>query len=321
LNINFEIQKIRAARRRAGAARQKGVSEEPMNPLGFIGFGEAAFHMASGLREAGFEPIFAYDVMAEDPLMGPKIKERLKAAEVTGAGSLEELIRASRYIFCAASAKVAVRIAEEAAPHLTAEHVYVDLNSGSPRMKKEIARIVEAAGARFADGAVMESVPPYRHKVPILASGTGAAALQSAFAPYGMNITVVEGEPGSSSAVKMVRSIFMKGFTALLLETLAAAHRSGIEQEIMDSIGRSLTSRPFEEYVNLLLTRTAIHAERRVAEMGEVLETLADLELDGTMAQATRQKLQSLVDKDLKAKFGGEPPAHYKDVIREMTEN
>lgn len=290
-----------------------------MANAGFIGFGEAAYHIASGLREAGLAQIFAYDVMADDPVTGPKIRQRLDAADVTGAASLQELIRASRFILCATSAKVAVRIAEEAARHLTADHVYVDLNSGSPRLKQQIAGIVAASGARFVDGAVMESVPPHRHKVPILASGNGAADFLSAFEPYGMNITVIEGEAGSSSAVKMVRSIFMKGFTALLLETLAAAHRSGIEEEIMASIGRSLTSRPFEEYVNLLLTRTAIHAERRVTEMSEVMETLAELELDDTMSKATRNKLQSLVDLDLRGRFKGEPPAHYGEVIKALT--
>jgi 3-hydroxyisobutyrate dehydrogenase-like beta-hydroxyacid dehydrogenase len=289
-----------------------------MTNAGFIGFGEAAFHIASGLREDGLQEIFAYDAMGEDPVMGPKIQQRLQTAGVRGAASLQELIRSSRFILCATSAKVALGIAEEAASHLTADHVYVDLNSGSPKLKQQISRIVEEAGARFVDGAVMESVPPYRHKVPILASGTGAADFRAAFESYGMNITVIEGQAGSSSAVKMVRSIFMKGFSALLLETLAAAYRSGIEKEIMASIGRSLTSRPFEEFANLLLTRTAIHAERRVTEMSEVLETLADLELDDTMSKATRSKLQSLVDLDLRGKFHGEPPAHYGDVIREM---
>lgn len=284
--------------------------------IGFIGFGEAAFHIGSGLVSEGITQLQAFDIMADDPVIGGKIKERMSAARVSKAPSLNKLIENSDIIFCATSAKYALSIAEEAANYLKEKQVYTDLNSASPKVKRDIAAVIQHSGAMFADAAVMEAVPPHRHKVPIFVSGTGASVLQEAMSPYGMKITVFDGPAGTSSAMKMTRSVFMKGFTTLLLETLLAAYKNGIDKEIMASITKTLTDRSIDELANLLLTRTAIHAERRVAEMSEVVSTLQELEVDASMSQATREKLQSLVNMELKAYFNQEPPAHYQDVLK-----
>jgi 3-hydroxyisobutyrate dehydrogenase-like beta-hydroxyacid dehydrogenase len=130
-----------------------------------------------------------------------------------------------------------------------------------------------------------------------------------------MNLTVINDQAGSSSSMKMIRSIFMKGFTALLLETLMASHQAGVEKEIVDSISGTLSNGSIEKLMNLLLTRTAIHAERRVSEMKDVVETLADMDLDSTMSQAAQKKLQSLVDLKLNSYFDFKAPEHYRQVL------
>lgn len=258
--------------------------------------------------------------MAGDPVIGPKIQERMNTAGVTAAASLRDLIAGSDVILCATSAKYALSIAGEAAQFLREGQLYADLNSGSPKLKRDIAQALEKSGAMFVDAAVMEAVPPHRHKVPISASGTGAYAFESLMKPFGMNITVINEQAGSSSAMKMVRSIFMKGFTALLLETLLAGYKSGIDKEIMASISRSLSGGSMENIANLLVTRTAIHAERRVSEMGEVIQTLEELGLDDAMSRATQAKLQSLVELDLKTYFDHQAPEHFTDVLKAITE-
>ncbi|NOU94498.1 DUF1932 domain-containing protein [Paenibacillus sp. LMG 31456] len=286
--------------------------------IGFIGFGEAAFHITSGLVSEGVTDIFAFDVMSTDPVVGPIIKERADLANVTLTSSLKQLIESSQVVFCATSAKYALAIAQESAAFLQKEQIYVDMNSASPKVKQEIAKFMDDAGAGFVDAAVMEAVPPHRHKVPISVSGTGARKFTDLMGTYGMNITYINDEAGSASAMKMVRSIFMKGFTALLLETLTAAYKSGIEQEILSSIRGTLSNHSTEELANLLLTRTAIHAERRVAEMGEVISTLKDLDLDYSVSLATKGKLQQLVDLDLKSYFDMKAPEHFTQVLEAL---
>lgn len=283
--------------------------------IGFIGFGEAAFYISDGLISDGIQHVHAFDIMANDPVVGQVIKVRANSANVNLASSLSELIESSNVIFCATSAKYALAIAKEAASFVRKKQHYVDLNSASPKVKKEIASVIGGSGALFVDAAVMEVVPPYRHKVPISVSGEGAFTFATLVEPYGMNITVINDQPGSASAMKMTRSIFMKGFTALLTETLIAAYKTGIDKEIMASIKNTLSNHPLEELVNLLMTRTAIHAERRVSEMEEVISTLKEMKLDYSISQATKGKLQQLVDMELNTYLNHTAPDHYHQVL------
>ncbi len=283
--------------------------------LGFIGFGEAAFHISSGLMAEGIPPISAFDVMADDTKVGPLIRERACAAKVRLAVSLSELLRVADLVICATSAKYALAIARQAAAFMRPGQVYADLNSSSPRVKQDIDTLIRPTGGLFVDVAVMELVPPHRHKVPMSVSGAGARRFKELLDPYGMNITYVNDHAGSSSAFKMLRSIFMKGLTALLLETLTAARKAGIDKEIMASISGTLDKQPIETLANLLLTRTAVAAERRAAEMSEVVSTLQDMGLDSSASAATRGKLQALADLDLKTLFHHKPPEHYTLVL------
>ncbi|MDA8124651.1 MAG: DUF1932 domain-containing protein [Deltaproteobacteria bacterium] len=288
--------------------------------LGFIGFGEAAFHIASGLHEEGLAGIVAFDVMAADPQMGPLVRERAAGAGVTLLPSLKELLAVAEVVLCATSAKYALAIARDAQPFLREGQLYADLNSASPQVKKEIAAVVGQTAALFVDTAVMALVPPHRHKVPMAVSGTGARRFAERLSPYGMDITYINDRAGSSSAIKMLRSIFVKGLTALLLEALTASRKAGVEAEIMASITQTLGEQPFEALANLLLTRTAVAAERRVAEMGEVISTLQEMGLDSSASQATRAKLQALAEMDLKTRFGPKPPAYYTQVLDAIIE-
>ena len=283
--------------------------------LGFIGFGEAAYHIAKGLTGAGLTPIRAFDVMANDAKVGPLVVERAAGAKVELVPSLADLTTLCDIVLCATSAKYALSIAKDAATTIRPGSIYADLNSASPGTKKKIGSLMEPTGALFADVAVMELVPPHGHKVPLAVSGTGAKKFQELLSPFGMKISFINEAAGSSSALKMLRSIFMKGLTALLLETLTAGRKAGVDKEIMDSISGTINSRPLADTATMLLTRTAIAAERRVAEMGEVLDTLSEMGLDSSTSAATKAKLQALADLDLRADFGNTPPETYTAVL------
>ncbi|CAM5184695.1 hypothetical protein UACE39S_01399 [Ureibacillus acetophenoni] len=289
--------------------------------IGFIGLGEAAFHITSGLKKEGIQVIYSYDVQADHPVVGPIIQQRAEEAGVILVESLKDLVEKSAIIFCATSAKYAVSIAEQVANDINSEKIYVDLNSASPSVKREIATIINNNGGRFVDGAIMEPVPPYKHKVPIYVSGDGANEFEKQLNEFGMNITFIKEEAGSSSAMKMCRSIFMKGFTALLLETLTASYEFGVDQDILKSIEKTLRNQPIEELANLLITRTAIHAERRVTEMDEVIKTLEDIHASSRMSQQTKAILQEIVNEDLKGYFNNTVPQSYTDVINALNKN
>jgi 3-hydroxyisobutyrate dehydrogenase-like beta-hydroxyacid dehydrogenase len=286
--------------------------------IGFIGFGEAAYLISQGLLNEGIQKIVAFDVLANDAKLGLAIQARANELKVELASSLEELIGKSDIVFCATSAKVAESIADSAKTFLKPHQFYVDINAASPMVKERISALVVEAKAQFVDGAVMEPVPVRKHKVPIYLSGNGAREFQKLGSQFGMNLTFINETAGSSSAIKMFRSIFMKGFTMLLLETLEASHKYGVTELIMDSIGGSITNKPLEETANMLLTRTAIHAERRVSEMSEVIETLENLNVDSSLSQTVKTKLQKIVDLKLREYLNNEVPKHYVEVLNAL---
>ncbi len=137
--------------------------------IGFVGFGEAGFHIAKGLSQTT-----AYDINANTPCPGEKIRRRAGESGTRLVDSNLELARSAEVILSTVTANQAAQAAGQNAPFLNASHIYADLNSVSPGLKQSIARTIEAAGARFVEVAMMGPVPPYGHRVPMLAGGQAA---------------------------------------------------------------------------------------------------------------------------------------------------
>ena len=244
-----------------------------MAEVGFIGFGEAAFHIAKGLRKEGLEGIIAYDKFWNVSPNSDLICKRANECGVSLVSELDALVKDAEMVISAVSANMAVSLAKDSQPFLKKNQLYVDLNATSPMTKEEIDSIVSPV-AFFVDCAVMGPVPNYGHKVPVLVSGNGAKIFIEKMAPYGMNITFMDSPAGSASASKMFRSIFMKGFVMLLLEMLVAARKYQVEDDVLTSVKKTLTAGDLLEIINGLIARGVIHSERREHEMDEVIATL-----------------------------------------------
>jgi 3-hydroxyisobutyrate dehydrogenase-like beta-hydroxyacid dehydrogenase len=288
-----------------------------MVKLGFIGFGEAAFNIARGLKSEGLDGIMAYDKYWNDPRCAELIGKRAAEAQVLLVPTHQELVARSAMIVSAVSADVAVSLARASEPFLTPDKLYVDINATSPMTKEEIDKIISPV-ALFVDCAVMGPVPTYKHKVPVSVSGKGARAFADAMGPFGMNITFMDAPAGSASASKMFRSIFMKGFVTLLLEMLTAAHQYKVEDDVLLSVKETLTAGPLLEVVNGLIGRGVIHSARREHEMDEVITTLEALKVDATMSRATKEKLGWCTRLGLKEYFKGIPPQDYHEIFHAM---
>ena len=285
-----------------------------MVKLGFIGFGEAAFNIASGLRGEGLTGIIAYDKHWKDSPAAELIGKRAAEAQVELVPTQQALIERSEMVVSAVSADMAVPLAQASRPFLKAGQVYVDINATSPMTKEEVDRIISPV-ALFVDCAVMGPVPTYRHKVPVSVSGKGARRFHDTMAPYGMAITYMDAPAGAASASKMFRSIFMKGFVTLLIEMLTAAHRYGVEDDVLESVKETLTAGPLLEVINGLVGRGVIHSERREHEMDEVIATLETLKVDGIMSKATKAKLRWCTQLGLKGHFKGVPPKDFHEIF------
>lgn len=288
-----------------------------MYQLGFIGFGEAAYHIASGLKSEGFGDIAAFDKYWDVEPQSDLIQKRAKETDVKLFPSLKALVENSKMILSAVSADMALSLAREAKPYLSRDQIYVDLNATSPMTKEDIDAVLSPI-VRFVDCAVMGPVPPYKHKVPVSISGSGAKLFHDAMQPYGMNVTLMDAPAGSASASKMMRSIFMKGFVMLVLEMLIASREYQVSDAVVMSVGETLTSGPFLEKINGLVGRGVIHSERREHEMDEVIATLETINVDGIMSKATKAKLNWCTKLGLKEHFKGVPPQNFHEIFEAL---
>jgi 3-hydroxyisobutyrate dehydrogenase-like beta-hydroxyacid dehydrogenase len=287
--------------------------------IGFVGFGEAAFHITRGLRQAGAGDFVAYDIHTHTPGRGAKIRRR---AEETGTRLLEsnaELAAAADWIWSAVTSDQAAAAAAQNAPFLAARHLYADLNSVSPAVKQTIALQIGATGARFVEIAMMQPVPPYGHRVPILAGGDAAAEFAERMKPFGMRIEIT-GEVGRAAATKMFRSIMIKGLEALITECVLAAGRYGAEQGVFASLAESYPGIDWPALADYMIGRVVEHGERRAREMEEVAETLESIGIEPIMASATARRQQWSADVGLKRYFGGEPPKNHREFLDAVAE-
>ena len=251
--------------------------------IGFIGFGEAASAIAEGLQCEGVSDIAAFDVQA--------IEDRSAGVGVDVVETPGELAQRTDIIFSAVVAKAAVGAAESVASDLTAHHLYVDLNSASPAVKQEVAGIIEPSGASFVEASVMSAVPPLGHRVPMLLGGKGAARFAELMRPFGMQLEVLGEDVGPASAIKMFRSVMIKGLEALVLECRQGARLFDAEERVFRSLSESFPGLDWNELADYLSERTRVHGERRGREMEEAAKTLEALGVEPIMAAAAAKRL------------------------------
>jgi 3-hydroxyisobutyrate dehydrogenase-like beta-hydroxyacid dehydrogenase len=257
-----------------------------MTDLAFIGFGEVGQTFAKGLLGKDGVRVAAYDLLFDRP---EKRAEKIARAETLGvrvAADAADAGRGARVIVSAVTAAAARAVAEAAARWLAPGQIFLDVNSASPGTKRAASAAVEAAGARFVEGAVMAAVAGPGLKVPILAGGASAQAAADILNPLGMNLTPVATEIGRASATKLARSIVMKGIEAALVQCAAAARRWDVEAEVLESLQQSYPGVDWRKQVGHAAERVARHGIRRAEEMREAGAMLDDLGFDGGLARA-----------------------------------
>ena len=290
--------------------------------IGFVGFGEAASHIAKGLRGEGIAGFHAYDINTHTPGLGDKIRGRAADTETMLVESNAELTSACDLILSAVTANQALAAATQTAPGLTSAHLYADINSVSPALKQDIDQLISATGAGFVEVAVMAPVPPYNHKVPLLVGGAGAQAFFARMTPLGMVMEVTSEKVGEAAATKMCRSIVIKGMEALLTECVLTACRYGAAERVFASLAETFPSIDWADMATYMTGRVVVHGERRAREMDEVAETVRSSGVEPLMATATAKRMDWSVELGLKKRFGGEAPASYEEfarVVRELT--
>jgi 3-hydroxyisobutyrate dehydrogenase-like beta-hydroxyacid dehydrogenase len=252
--------------------------------IAFIGFGEAGQAMATGLRSESVERITAWDILFPQA-DGVRLKAAAEKIGVRVAASTAEVVREADFVIAAVTAASSVEAARSAAPHLSTNPYYLDINSVSPGKKTETEKLL-GGKARYVDVAIIAPIHPKLHKTAMLLAGPHAQSVAPLLTELGMDVKVAGDRTGTAAAIKMIRSVMIKGIEALTLETFVAATRAGLVEEVTASMKNNYPGLDWAKIAEYNVERMASHGERRAAEMEESARTLRELGIEPRMVDA-----------------------------------
>jgi 3-hydroxyisobutyrate dehydrogenase-like beta-hydroxyacid dehydrogenase len=208
-------------------------------------------------------------------------------AGVTALDSMTALLERADVVISAVTASQALAVATEAAASIRPGTWFLDVNSASPATKTAASRLIDGAGSRYVEASMMTSVPPYGIRVPMLLGGVHAEAAKALLAPLGFSMEVASDRIGVASAIKMCRSVFIKGLEAIVIESYASARHYGVEDHVLASLAETFPAIDWEKQGAYLFSRVAQHGRRRAEEMREAAVTVREAGLDSHLAAAT----------------------------------
>lgn len=277
--------------------------------LALIGFGEAGRSFAT----AGQWRARAYDCKTDRVEAAEAMRAAYARAGIQGASDSAAAVRDATLILSLVTADAALAAARAVAPALSPGALYCDMNSAAPDTKRAAAAAIAAAGGRYVDVAIMAPVEPARLAVPLALAGADAAEAAARLAALGFTaIEIVGPAIGDAAALKLIRSVFVKGLEAITAECLIAAERAGIADAVLASLARDtmLDAREADRRIERMLR----HGTRRAAEMAEAARTLETLGVDPAMTRGTIERQRALGER------GDAIPATLSDKLAVISE-
>ncbi len=262
--------------------------------IGMVGYGEVGKIFGAALQ-SHVARVSAWD-RTFDPEATPVNPRNAALAHAAQAGvrastSLQDLCEGGvDIIISAVTASSTLAVAQAAAPHIRVGTIFLDLNSASPGTKQQAAQLIDAAGGHYVEAGVMTSVPPYGIRVPMLLGGAHAAELADTLNSWGMDTKAVAAEIGIASAIKMCRSVMIKGLEALVIESYTTARHYGVEDHMIPTLAETFPSIDWQQTGAYFFSRVAQHGKRRAEEMFEAANTVREAGFEPWMAAAIANK-------------------------------
>jgi 3-hydroxyisobutyrate dehydrogenase-like beta-hydroxyacid dehydrogenase len=273
-----------------------------MKTVALIGYGEVGRILAEDLRARGVA-VTAFDLKLGSEA-GNAMREHAAAQGVSLAASHAEAVRGAGLVVSAVTASQAVAVAQACAGAIGTGAFFLDFNSASPGAKIRAAGLVDAAGGRYVEGAVMTSIPPYRIKVPLLLGGPHASALEPALNALGFAAKVASAKLGVASATKMCRSVMIKGLEAMVIESFTTARHHGVEDAVIASLHETFPGIDWEKQAAYFFQRVIEHGRRRSEEVREVAVTVREAGLEPWSAAGTAERQAWVADLADEGVFG-----------------
>ncbi len=274
--------------------------------LGLIGYGEVGKIFSAGLKaQPGVAAVGAWDLKFARADTRAAERAHAAAAGVQAHDSAAALCAASALVISAVTASSTLAVAEEAARHIRPGTLFLDLNSASPGTKRQCAALIDGAGALYVEAGVITSVPPCGIRVPMLLGGAQAAALAARLNGWGMDARAVSEQLGVASAIKMCRSVMIKGLEALVVESYAAARAYGVEEHVLPTLQETFPSIDWAAQGAYFFQRVAQHGQRRAEEMRESARTVREAGFEPLMTTAIADKQQWVAEQARAGVFHG----------------
>ena len=263
--------------------------------IGLVGYGEVGRILAEDLRAQGLA-VAACDLKLDQRALAVPLREHAEAHGVRLAENHAALTAEADFIISAVTASQTVAVAEACAAAMKPGAFFLDFNSASPGAKQRAAALIDAAGGRYVEGAVMTSIPPYRIKVPLLLGGAAARELAPLLNDLGFAARVASDHLGVASATKMCRSVMIKGLEAMVIESLTTARHYGVEDAVIASLHETFPSIEWEKQAAYFFQRVIEHGRRRSEEVREVAETVREAGLTPWSASGTADRQAWVAD-------------------------
>lgn len=222
---------------------------------------------------------------------GPGTRARAEAAGLEDAGSLTAVLAQSDVVLSVCPPHAALDVARAVARERF-RGTFVDANAVSPATAREIAGIVEKAGATFVDGGIIGLPPTRRGTTRLYLSGAEAPRVAARFARGALEAIALEGGAGAASALKMAYASYTKGHAALLLAIRALAAAENVDEALVAEWRLSQPDLPGRS--EDAARSTARKAWRFVGEMEEIAATFTAAGLPGGFHEAAAEVYRRL---------------------------
>lgn len=271
--------------------------------IGLIGYGEVGKIIGKALRERQIAWVGTWDLLLREGDMAA----HAIAAGIETCASLNDLLARADIVISAVTAGEDSAVADEAARTIRPGTFFLDFNSVSPGVKAHGSKVIDAAGGRYVEAGVMAPIAPYGVRVPMLLGGVHAGDLVGALTALGFDAKVVSDRIGVASAIKMCRSVVIKGMEALLVESFATARFYGVEDHVLASLRETYPQMDWNKEGSYFFERVTRHGKRRAEEMRESAQTVREAGVDPFMAAATAEKQDAVAALARQGAFKGLP--------------
>lgn len=268
--------------------------------VGIIGFGEVGQIFAKGLLERK-QQVFVYDILLE--------KNRdLIIDKITGLGAnavdhLGQLGEQCNIIFSLVNSTASEAVATDIAKCISKGTIYLDLTTSTPQVKLRSEKLIASKGGLYVDGAIMGIVASDQYRVPLLVAAQNPDNIKQMMDVLGLNCEIIASPTGAAAGIKLIRSIYMKGLEALILEAMITAEKYGVTDNVLETISTTMNSTEFEKLAKTLISTHVLHHQRRSKEVIETLKIIKEANLTPHVSQGVSSFFLNSVslqlDKDL----------------------